>query len=656
MPLDLFRMSAETEIARLTRRLKRETAARLEAEALAERGLRDLYQRQQEIALLEAIAASANAATDIDDALWLALERICAYTGWPLGHAYHVPAAASVDMLIASGLWHGGDVEAFAEFRQKTASYRFARGVGLPGRVLASGQPAWIDDVTSDDNFPRAAEARRAGLHAAFAFPVLIDTEVVGILEFFASDRLAPDDALLRIMAQIGTQLGRVVERKRAKERLLHDAHHDSLTGLANRLKLLGRLEQILASARREANRCAVMFLDLDRFKAINDSLGHAMGDRLLIEVANRLTATVRGSDIVARLGGDEFVVVLPGVPGAEVAARQAEKILAAVGAPCTIDGNELSSTPSIGIAMFPDDGGSVEELMKHADAAMYSAKNGGRNNYQFFTASMNEAAIERLVLEQSMRQGLARHEFLLHYQPQIDIVQGRLIGFEALVRWNHPREGMISPARFIPVAEDTGLITELGQYVVREALRQLRVWLDHFGVDIRMAINLSARQLRDKDLPALMAEALDAAGVAPRHVELEITESVAMANPGQTILILNQMRGMGMHLAVDDFGTGYSSLAYLKHLPIQRLKIDQSFVRDLETDPNDAAICTATIALAHSMGLEVIAEGVETPGQLAYLKRLGVDIAQGYLFSRPLAPTDAEAFLATSLPVFSPG
>ena len=437
-----------------------------------------------------------------------------------------------------------------------------------------------------------------------------------------------------------------ISERKANEARIDYLAHHDSLTGLINRYNLENRLDQALLSAHRDGLRVAVMFIDLDRFKTINDTLGHHVGDQLLIEVARRLRDSVRESDIVARLGGDEFIVVLTRITDEMDSAPLGDKILRSLGQSYVFEVKELHSTPSIGIAIYPDDGEDGPTLMKNADTAMYHAKEHGRNNVQYFTQAMNAAASERLGLENDLHQALRNRELHLHYQPQMRARDGRCIGVEALARWRHPLLGDISPLKFIPIAEESGLIEALGNWVLEEACQQLGAWRAEGIEDIRMSVNLSAQQLRAPGLVQSVDAALKRHGLQGSDLELEITESVAMENPERAIGQLQTLRDFGIQLAIDDFGTGYSSLAYLKRLPIQVLKLDRTFVRDIETDPSDAEISAATLALAHNLGLTVIAEGVETEVQRDYLIQHQCDYMQGYLFSKPLPAAEALAFI----------
>ena len=427
-----------------------------------------------------------------------------------------------------------------------------------------------------------------------------------------------------------------ISERKTSEARIAHLAHHDALTGLFNRYSLENRLAQSLLAARRENRQMAVIFIDLDRFKIINDTLGHHVGDLLLVEVANRLSACVRESDIVARLGGDEFVVALTSLANDMDAAHVVKKIIAALEIPCEIEGKQLHTTLSVGISFFPDNGEDVDALMKNADTAMYHAKEKGRNNFQFFSPAMTAAATERHEIERDLRIALKNKEFELHYQPQVCANKGLIRGVEALIRWRHPDRGLIPPLKFIPIAEESGVIESIGSWVLEEACRQMAEWRKA-GFDLKhVAVNLSAHQLRSPNLVRQVQSAIARFGLAPGQLELEITESVAMEDPERAIGQLRMLRDSGVELAIDDFGTGYSSLAYLKMLPIHTLKLDRAFVRDIETDENDAAISSATLALAKNLGLRVVAEGVETEAQRDFLTSHACNLLQGYLFGKP--------------------
>ncbi len=458
--------------------------------------------------------------------------------------------------------------------------------------------------------------------------------------------RIIPVELNARILSD-GSCFGScrdISERMAAQESIAYLAHHDPLTGLLNRNSLTARLEQALATAKRECRPVAVLFLDLDRFKATNDTLGHATGDALLIEVARRLNECVRSSDIVGRLGGDEFVVILTDVENAPAAARLADKILKSLGEAYCIGEFQVHTTPSIGLAFFPTDGEDSDTLMKHADTAMYHAKSQGRNNIQFFSPELNIFAMRRMRMEHDMREALAAKCFELHYQPQIASQSGEIVGVEALLRLRSPKNGLVMPADFIHIAEESGLILPLGEWVIDEACRQLRAWRDQGVASIKMAVNLSAMQLRSSSLLAFVEATLNKHGLCGEELELEITESVVMDDPTACIKKLKALRRMGIRLAIDDFGTGYSSLSNIKLMPINTLKIDRTFVRDIESDSDDVVICTAMIALAHNLGFTVVAEGVETGVQRDMLISHGCDYLQGYLYSKPV---DAAAMLA---------
>jgi diguanylate cyclase (GGDEF)-like protein/PAS domain S-box-containing protein len=440
-----------------------------------------------------------------------------------------------------------------------------------------------------------------------------------------------------------------ITDRKTAEERISYLATRDPLTELPNRVLFNDRLEQGIVAARRSGQSLALLFIDLDRFKNINDSLGHQVGDLLLKEVSVRMQHCIRKGDTVSRLGGDEFVVTLEGLQQAEDAAQVAAKIIKALSRPFDIAGHVLNTSCSIGISIFPLDADDDRALMKNADTAMYHAKERGRNNYQFFSPEMNVRAVERHTLESALRQAVERQEFTLYYQPQVDIRNGKVTGMEALLRWQHPERGLLAPPTFIAVAEETGLIEPIGQWVLRSACQRAKAWQDAGYPALKIAVNISPRQLiRPIEFSRSIMRTLNATGLDARYLELEMTESLLVHNVEENIAVLRKLGQSGVRIAVDDFGTGYSSLSYLRQLPIDTLKIDRSFVRDIETDPEDRAIIQAIIAMAHSLTLQVTAEGVETHGQLDALARLGCDEYQGYLFSRPLPPLEIAArFLA---------
>ena len=449
-----------------------------------------------------------------------------------------------------------------------------------------------------------------------------------------------------RLMSYEGT-VEDVTERKLYQARIEQQANYDTLTGLANRSLLQDRLEQALLQASTYNTRVAVAFVDLDRFKYINDSLGHHVGDELLRTMADRLESCVRDCDTVARLGGDEFVVLITGQTAPDLVRNIVERMLAVVTQPWITEHGEFNVSCSIGVALFPNDGADAQTLLKHADSAMYRAKESGRNNFQFFTRELNALMIERLAMESSLRRALERDQFMLHYQSRVDLHTGKIIGAEALIRWNLPEQGVVPPGKFIPLAEETGLIVPIGKWVLRAACAQNKAWQDAGLEPIVVSVNVSARQFRQDNLVRAVAEVLEETGLEPRYLELELTESMVMHDAAQLVAMLGELKRLGVQIAVDDFGTGYSSLSYLKRFPVDRLKVDRSFVEHLATDSDDATIVRAIITLGHNLGLKVVAEGVELQEQVDFLRLNLCDEAQGFLYCRPI-PSDELALMLT--------
>ena len=442
-----------------------------------------------------------------------------------------------------------------------------------------------------------------------------------------------------------------VTQARAMAERMTHQATHDALTNLPNRLLLMDRLEQALLRCPWHERLVAVIFLDLDHFKLVNDTLGHDVGDQLLRQVAERLTASVRQGDTVCRLGGDEFVVLLTDIAARDDVLTLAEKLIARLDEPYRLGGQEYFCSASAGISVAQEEGMVPAVLLKNADVALYRAKDSGRSNYQFFSEDMNKHAIQALQTKTGLRHALDRNELVLHYQPQVDLGTGNIIGVEALVRWNHPTKGMIPPMDFIPVAEESGLIFPISEWVLAEACTQAKRWRDAGLPNLRVAVNLSGRQFRQIGLAEHIQRLLEKVGLPPEWLELELTESILVKDAAAAIAVCKELKAIGVWFAIDDFGTGYSSLSYLKRFPVDTLKVDRSFIKELPDNGDDAAICTAIVAMAHSLNLSVVAEGVETPGQRDLLVRKGFDAAQGYLFGRPVPAEDLTALLRADRP-----
>ena len=515
-------------------------------------------------------------------------------------------------------------------------------------RTLRQGKPFVVDDIAARPAgvpFHKAALARRS--RSLASLPLRVDGRTAGVMLLYGAGAFDADE--LALAGQLADSVAFALAYLEKEEQLHYLASYDVLTRSANRNLLHDRLTQAIALAGRQGRQVAVIFVDVDNFKYVNDSLGHRAGDLLLKTVTERLGSCVRDVDTIARHGGDEFVVVLPDQSSEEQASQIIQRILTAIAQPIVIDGEELSITCSLGASFYPQDGADGETLLKNADAAMYRAKELGRNTFQFYGKEINARVSERLGMESSLRRAIERNELILRYQPQINLTTGRIFGAEALIRWRHPKLGTVPPERFIPLAEETGLIDSIGEWVLRTACAQNKAWQDARLPKIVVSVNLSARQFRQKGFAESISRVLRETGLASRYLGLELTEGLVMHDTAAGVPILENLKKMGVNLSIDDFGTGYSSLSYLKRFPIDELKIDQSFVRDVMIDPNDATIAKAIIALALELNLKVTAEGVETEKHIAFLQQHRCDQAQGFYFSRPLPSHEFGALLEQS-------
>ncbi|MDO9195609.1 bifunctional diguanylate cyclase/phosphodiesterase [Rhodoferax sp.] len=508
----------------------------------------------------------------------------------------------------------------------------------------------WLD-VNGPDIPNFVATLAGLGASHCFVLPIFWRNEIRGALGVGVVDQLAVNDELIEQARDLGNRIGVALAAHAREAQLVLRAHHDDLTGLPNRALLHERLQQELAHARRNGDQLALLFLDLDRFKAVNDTLGHDSGDQLLRVAAARLTACVRESDTVARLGGDEFVVLLTGLNNPLQAAALAGQILESLSQPFPISGSDCFIGASIGVSVFPADGTTADELLKHADIAMYRAKAAGRGRFVFFEESMNVEQRERAMMERELRLAIARDQLSVQYQPRVDLRDGRLLGAEALLRWNHPELGSVSPATFIPLAEDVGLIDDIGLWVLRHVCKQLAVWQATGYAIGAVSVNVSGRQFKSASLFVQVQQALESTGLAPHALELEVTEGVLIDDVESVIDLLARLKQIGVSVALDDFGTGYSSMAYLSRLPIDVLKIDQSFIRNLAQDEDARSIVLAIIAMAHALHKTVVAEGVETLAQAELLRAWGCDEAQGYYFSHPVVASALEAMMGKAVP-----
>jgi diguanylate cyclase (GGDEF)-like protein/PAS domain S-box-containing protein len=601
---------------------------------ITERRLAD-FLRDGQAQILEMIAMSAPLETVLDRLTRLVESQLTGIFG-------------SVLLLDKDGthLRHGAAPSLAEAYTKAIDGVRTGPKVGSCGTAVYRRESVIVADIMHDplwEDYRDLAAAHR--LCSCWSTPILSHQgAVLGTFAMYSTTVREPTEAETRLVDVATRIAGIAIERKQAEDRIHFMANHDALTGLPNRTLLRDRLMQAVLYAQRYDRWVTVVFIDLDNFKFVNDSLGHNAGDELLKLVASRMVDCVRATDTVVRLGGDEFVILLFDQPkSADVASATLQKIQAAIAEPIYIDGHDLQVTCSIGLANYPNDGTDADTLLANADAAMYRAKETGRDNFQFYTPELNTRVHEKFTLQTELRNAILRSEFVLLYQPQVDLRTGRVFAVEALIRWRHPTLGMIPPVKFIPIAEDTGLIVPIGDWVLHEACRQNKAWQDAGLPPMTVCVNVSARQFKEKSLIGRVVSALRDSGLEARYIELELTESLIMQDVEQAVATMKELQALGVQLSIDDFGTGYSSLAALKSFPVARLKIDKSFINDLPNDENDKAVASAVISLGQKLNLRVIAEGVETDDQVAFLRENNCDEMQGYHFSKPIPPQEIE-------------
>lgn len=602
--------------------------------------------------ILQGIVLRALSESDaVADAITRTIQAFCGISGWVCG-AYWVVDAADGAMR-CQDVWYAPNDAALQSFAKNLS----AQGVAttdsnhLARNVIAKAAPQWITDSTEHAERPNADALREASLRCAFAFPVTVDDEVLGAIELYARERRETDRDLMRIAGHLGGLLGQYAARRETERRLQFVVSHDPLTGLPNRTIFGQRLGQALAQAARYEHKLALLFVDLDRFKVVNDTMGHEAGDRLLREVADRLRDSLREGDTVGRHGGDEFVVLIEQYESAVQVAGVAQKIIDQAVQPYVIDGHEFIVSASIGIATYPNDGQDGATLFKHADIAMYRAKEAGKNQYQFYSPHMNRLSHERIEMEAALRHALERGEFALVYQPTFDMAGRQMMGMEALLRWKRAGASALEPAEFLSITEETGLAVHIGEWVLRTACAQARMWQDRGFSPLRVAVNVSPRHFAHGNLVGCIDDVLRATRLPPNRLELEITEPTLLQNTERAERVLRMLKELGVGIAIDDFGTGHSSIGYLKRFPIDAVKVDRAFIGAMPQDANAVSMTRAVIAVAHSLHLRAVAEGVETEEQARYLRIQGCDEMQGYLFCAPVPPEQVLELLERGQP-----
>jgi len=628
-------------------RVIRDGAGRVNKVVLVSRDISERKRAEQRERMEHAVTRVLSEADTLADAVPKILQTICETLSWDCGARWSMDERKRAICCVETWSIPDKAVSGFVSDIQQTALQPTQRG--LVRQVWVSGAPHWIRDVSRDEGFQRMTLAAKAGLHGAFAFPILAGNVTLGVLEFLSREIRNPDSSLLQMVRVIGSQIGQFMARKQAEENLLYVATHDTLTGLPNRYMFNQRFAHALNSAQRYQRSMALLFLDLDRFKFVNDKLGHPFGDRLLTEVAGRLRLCLREADTIARFGGDEFIALIEDFTQTSDLISVAQKILHALRWPFLLEGESCHLTASIGISLYPADGADFASLLKNADIATRRAKEQGKNNYLFYSGDMNEHLSTRIAKETQLQGALQRNEFVLHYEPRVEIATGRITGMEALIRWRHPKLGLLSPGEFIGFAEDNGLIIPIGAWVLRTACACCQKLQGRVSTPLTVSVNLSVRQFEDKHLLREIERALSESGLRPGNLELEITESMVMQDLTSSKKILEGVQAMGVRLAIDDFGTGFSHYASLKELPINSIKIDRSFIEDIPHDLDIVAITQTILAMGQSLRLKVIAEGVENREQLEFLRAHGCHEFQGYYKSRPQSAEDFSRLLRES-------